>query len=251
MRTPTTVPTSARGTDKTQPEAPALSEAEKSQPEVTAAAGDEKEKPAPGGEAEISQSEARATGGGEKKIPAPSEAEKSKPDVSAAAGDEQTPAGEAEISKPEALATIASFISGSSDAAAREYTRAMVSALQPKNIFQSIVAAQLTTANTLALQQAAAATRAEYLPELEHRTRAFGEISRLTLDLTNVYIQMQTNTQINHINIENVSVEKGAQAIVGCVTNGPTAQARLREADNENQEVLRRRVRMKRKRRES
>ena len=174
-----------------------------------------------------------------------SHAEKGMPKEGADENQMPTSEGEAEKSQPEWLAEVASLISNSNNPFVRGYSRAMVPALQPKDIFQSIVAAQLTAAHTLALQQASAAATAEFLPQLEHFTRAFGELSRLTIELTNSYIKMQNNTQINQINIENVSVEKGAQAIVGCVTNAPTALAQSREADKEHLEVSRRRIRSK------
>ncbi len=79
---------------------------------------------------------------------------------------------------PSLLAAHGALIFHSSNRGSNQYTHAMVAALQPRNALQCIVAAQLSAANTLALEQAAAATRTDFVPELEHRTRTFGELSR-------------------------------------------------------------------------
>ncbi len=162
-----------------------------------------------------------------------------------------TPAEEVQIvhceKRPQVLGAFASFISNPGNSLASRYTTSTIAALEPKDVLQSIVAAQLSAANTLALEQAAAVNRTNILEAEEFHERAFTELSRLTLELTNAYITIQNNTQTNQINIEKVSVEKGAQAIVGCVTNAPAEQKQLRSADNENQEMSRPRHRAKRK----
>jgi hypothetical protein len=82
---------------------------------------------------------------------------------------------------------------------ALEYTLGTASALRPKTIVESILVAQLTAANTLALEQASSAARAEFLPQLKQFTRTFGELSRLTLEILHVYLQTQDNTQNDQI----------------------------------------------------
>jgi hypothetical protein len=149
------------------------------------------------------------------------------------------------------FADIASVISCSGHPIASKYQSMTLVALAPKDVLQSIVATQLSVTNSLTLEQAAAIGRAKSMPEAGYHLRALKDLSRLTLELTNAYITMQKNTQINQIKIEKVSVEKGAQAIVGCVTNAPTEQKRLRVAHNENQEVSRPRIRAKRRSRAS
>ncbi len=139
--------------------------------------------------------------------------------------------------EPQLLASVGSILSNPDDPVLKRYNAATVAALAPKDPIQAIVATHLTVANTMSLKQAAAINKSEYLHEAEYHQRSYAELSRLTLELSKAYIQIQNNTQINQINIERVSVEKGAQAMVGCVTNGPTGQEQVREAGNENEKV--------------
>jgi hypothetical protein len=109
------------------------------------------------------------------------------------------------------------------------------------------VAAQLVAANTLALQQASAAMKAEVLPALEHHTRAFAEISRLALELTSSYMQMQNkHSDQPHQHRKRIGGKGSAGDGRLRDERSHSTQSRLRETDKEDLEVPRRRVRLKR-----
>jgi hypothetical protein len=125
--------------------------------------------------------------------------------------------------EPQLLASVGSILSNPDDPVFKKYNAATVAALAPKDPIQAIVATHLTVANTMALKQAVVMNNSEFLHEAEYHQRSYAELSRLTLELSNAYIQIQNNTQINQINIERVSFEKGAQAVAHKWPHSPKA----------------------------
>ncbi len=105
------------------------------------------------------------------------------------------------------------------------YMMCAYAGFRSRNTTDALLAIHAAVTHQLAMQQATQMSKAEHSPVVEFAQRSYVELSRLFFEQVNAITTIQ-NTQNNHINIGTVSVEKGSQANIGCMTNASTIEAR-------------------------